>query len=247
MINEEVQEDTPVLNVQISNIEPPQTSSLPTPSPPVTAPPPYTQPNGIPTADLKNFKVCTRCKQYIPKKASRCPYCRASQGISCSGMLGALIFVVVAFIIIKVIITKDENYQPRSSQSSPTVTPTQSTTYVPSREEYIEMCETIDYETLSRNPDKYKGKDFQLTGEVIQVVESGSGQVDFRINITKGDYYWSDTIYATTIIPAGNDRILEDDIITVYGKCKGLYTYESVLGAQISLPLIEVYYYSIEE
>ncbi len=249
LIQEEVQENATDLNVQpqAENIEPPQNSPLPPPPPPITSPPPYTQPNEIPPANLKNFKVCTKCKQYIPKKASRCPYCRASQGISCSGMLSALVFVVVAFVIIKVIITKDENHQSWSPQSSPTATPTQSTTYIPPRDEYIAMCETIDYETLSRNPDKYKGQDFQITGEVIQVVESGSGQVDFRINITKGDYFWSDTIYATTIIPTGSDRILEDDTITIYGKCEGLYTYESVLGAQVSLPLITVYYYSIEE
>lgn len=184
-------------------------------------------------------KKCPKCKMEIDKKATVCPHCRSKQGISCSG---ALAFVIIAIFIIGIA----NNNSTQSSQSSQSGIPAQTTAYIPSREEYIEMCETIDYETLSRNPDKYKGKDFCIKGEVIQVVESESEKVDLRINITKGDYFWSDTIYATVTIPAGADRILEDDIITIYGKCEGLYSYESVRGAKISLPLITVYYYSTE-
>lgn len=202
--------------------------------PPISAPPTM-QPVQPQPVNLKKFKPCRKCKQYIPKKVSKCPYCRSSQGISCSGMLGAFVFVIVAFFIFNAI-SKNNNQSPRVSQ----------TDSIPPIEEYAEMCETIDYETLSRNPDKYKGKDFKFTGEVIQVVESGNGQVDLRINVTKGDYFWSDTIYATVNVPKGRDRILESDIITIYGKCEGLYTYQSVLGAKVSLPLIKIYYYSIK-
>ena len=43
-----------------------------------------------------------------------------------------------------------------------------------------------------------------------------------------------------------SDRILEDDIITICGECDGLYSYESVLGSKVSLPKIDVKYYSID-
>ena len=43
-----------------------------------------------------------------------------------------------------------------------------------------------------------------------------------------------------------SDRILEDDIITIWGECDGLYSYESVLGSKESLPNIDVKYYSID-
>ena len=72
-----------------------------------------------------------------------------------------------------------------------------------------------------------------------------------RINVTKVTYqyiddeYWEDTIYATVEIPEGEDRILEDDIITIWGTCDGLYSYTSVLGSSVSLPKIDVKYYSI--
>jgi hypothetical protein len=123
-------------------------------------------------------------------------------------------------------------------------------------EEFKNSCESISFEDLSRNPDKYKDNKYTFTGEVIQVQENDSWlsdttQVDLRINVTKKTYeyldedYWEDTIYATIELPEGADRILEDDIITIWGTCDGNYTYESVLGNKVSLPKIDVEYYSI--
>ena len=71
-------------------------------------------------------------------------------------------------------------------------------------------------------------------------------QVDLRINVTKGEYgLWDDTILATLELSENSDKILEDDIITIWGKCEGDYTYESVLGSNITLPLINVEYFEI--
>ena len=137
--------------------------------------------------------------------------------------------------------------------------PTEKATEAPkeNRDEYIKSCQTIDYKTLSRNPDKYKGEKFKFTGQVIQVMESDSWFDDsttLRINVTatenefaEGGYLWDDTIISTVTIPDGEDRILENDIIDIYGTCAGLYTYESVLGQKISLPRIDIKYYSIHQ
>lgn len=117
--------------------------------------------------------------------------------------------------------------------------------------EYINSCKTIDFKTLARNPNKYKGDKFKFTGEVIQVQESehlfdDNTTVDLRINVTKGEYgIWEDTIFATVELSQNADKILEDDIITIWGKCDGDYTYESVLGSDITLPKMNIEYYSI--
>lgn len=120
------------------------------------------------------------------------------------------------------------------------------------KQAYLDSCETIDYKTLSRNPDKYKGDHFKFTGEVIQVLDSDSwfdNATTLRINVTKVDSeyidMWEDTIVCTVTIPEGQDRILEDDIITIYGDCYGLYTYTSIFGQKISIPRIDIKYYEI--
>lgn len=130
-------------------------------------------------------------------------------------------------------------------------TTTKPTTTVPklSESEYKAQCGTISFSTLSRNPDKYKGKKYKITGKVIQVSEStflGNTYCDLRIDMTEDEYgFWDDTIYATVTIKEGEDRILEDDIITIWGVCEGNYTYTSVMGASISLPSIDIEYFTI--
>lgn len=123
-----------------------------------------------------------------------------------------------------------------------------------SYEEEIATYQPIDYATLARNPDNYKDQKFVMTGEVIQVQEPTFGKtVQLRINVTKQTYEyidsvtWTDTIYATVQIPDGGNRILDGDIITFYGTCDGLYTYTSVLGSSISLPKIDIKYWSLNE
>ena len=129
-----------------------------------------------------------------------------------------------------------------ASSDTPSISPEEK------KANYIAQCKKFDFKTIARNPDKYKGEYYAITGEVIQVTEGYFNQVDLRINVTKDDYgYWDDTIYVTITIPAGEDKILENDIITLYGQCDGNYSYTSVLGASISLPKINAEYYELKE
>lgn len=117
--------------------------------------------------------------------------------------------------------------------------------------EYKDSCKTIDFKTLSRNPDKYKDNDYKFEGKIIQVQEGWGDSVDLRINVTKEENkyldepLWTDTIYATVEIPAGEDKLLEDDVITFWGTCDGNYTYETVMGNNVSLPKIDIKYYKL--
>ena len=106
---------------------------------------------------------------------------------------------------------------------------------------YKEQCVWYTYETIARDPDLYEGTYGKYTGEVIQVLESGS-YVELRVNITEGKYSYSDTIYVTYTMKDGESRILEDDIITIYGVNEGLYSYTSIFGATVTLPLVKAEY-----
>ena len=109
-------------------------------------------------------------------------------------------------------------------------------------------CQTYTFEQMARNPDNFKGTNVKVTGEVIQVLY-GYDSVDIRMNITKeGTYstYYTDTIYVTYTPKEGEDKILEDDIITVYGTSQGDYSYTSTIGAQVTLPLISGKYITLE-
>ena len=118
-----------------------------------------------------------------------------------------------------------------------------------SEKEYKASCQTMAYSDLARNPDKYKGTALKFTGQIVQVHEPTFGNtVTLRINVTKTNYdLYTDTIYATVSIPDGSNRLLEKDIVTIYGDCDGMYSYTSVLHAKVSLPKIDIRYYDLQK
>lgn len=110
------------------------------------------------------------------------------------------------------------------------------------KQEFKDSCNTYTYEQLARNPAEMIGTRVKLVGEVIQTMYDGN-IIQLRVNITKENGYYSDTVYVRYIIEG--DRILEDDIITIYGTAMGEVSYKSILGAEITLPYIEAEYVDI--
>lgn len=109
---------------------------------------------------------------------------------------------------------------------------------------YKADCFTYTYEEIARTPEKYIGDDVTFTGEVIQVIENGNSY-SFRVNVTSTSYGYTDTIYVTYERKNGEPRILEDDIITVWGPFTGTYSYTAVLGQSITVPSMDAWYLSI--
>lgn len=106
-------------------------------------------------------------------------------------------------------------------------------------------CPTWTYEEISRNPDSVLGDNAMFTGQVIQVLENGRN-LEMRIDITKTGHGYKDTIYVTYTRKAGEDRILENDIVTIWGWLEGTKTYTSVIGNPVTLPYVEAQYLRIE-
>ncbi|MCQ2771172.1 MAG: zinc ribbon domain-containing protein [Clostridia bacterium] len=95
---------------------------------------------------------------------------------------------------------------------------------------------SITYDNLARNPDEYKGKYVLMTGEIVQLMESGS-TAELRIAID-GDY--DKMVYSKFDTSEMDSRILEGDKIKLYGVADGLYSYQSVLGSKVTLPYIYI-------
>lgn len=114
------------------------------------------------------------------------------------------------------------------------------------KDAYIQKCQTVAYKDLARNPEKYKGLALTYTGKISQVIEPTFGNtVTLRIDVTKTDYdFYEDTIYATVKLAKEDERLLENDIITFYGECDGMQSYTSILGQKISIPKIDIRYFS---
>lgn len=117
------------------------------------------------------------------------------------------------------------------------------------KQAFIESCQTYTFEQIARNPQNFKGTNVKLTGEVVQVM-TDSYSTNLRVNITKkGSYstYYTDTIYVVYKPKNGEDKILENDIITIYGTSQGDCSYQTVMGSSVTLPNIEAKYITIQK
>ncbi len=102
--------------------------------------------------------------------------------------------------------------------------------------DYKEQCVSMSYDKLAREPDKYIDKMVKFTGQIIQIQEDGNDVV-MRVDITKDEYgFYEDTIWVNYKYSDGEKKLLEDDIVKIWGELKGTVTYKSVFGAQITIP-----------
>lgn len=91
----------------------------------------------------------------------------------------------------------------------------------------------MNYKNVARNPDSFIGDLITFSGKVIQVIEGTDGESQYRI-ATSGSY--EDVVLVSYTRPEGASRVLEDDKVTVYGLCLGVFSYQSTMGATITIP-----------
>lgn len=112
-----------------------------------------------------------------------------------------------------------------------------------SEEDYKAACVEIPYETLARDPENSKNKNIVIRGQIVQTLEDGEGRLDLRVNTGTDGYGWYDaTVYVSYQYKEGELRLLENDVVTIYGVYLGLHTYESVMGSAITIPWIGANY-----
>ena len=106
----------------------------------------------------------------------------------------------------------------------------------------------ISYEDLARNPNQYKDKLVKFTGQIVQVV-SESSMIEIRLSTKLNEYvgFAGDVIYCSIPKSAvGNGRLLDEDIITIYGKASGIKEYTSILGSTVQIPYVVVKMIDVE-
>ena len=95
-----------------------------------------------------------------------------------------------------------------------------------------EYSSDYTYDQLARNPDTYKGQKVKIKGKVLQA-DVGDDICYARIAMNS-DY--NTVVFVTYDKDLLGYRLLDDDIVTVYGSDLGTYSYEAVSGASITLP-----------
>lgn len=90
----------------------------------------------------------------------------------------------------------------------------------------------ITYDQLARNPEKYQGEKVKFKGKVVQLIE-GDDEIQIRLAINS-DY--DKILYCGYDPSIVSSRVLEDDIITIYGISVGTISYDSTMSGRITIP-----------
>lgn len=149
-----------------------------------------------------------------------------------------LIVVICGIVIISVNSGEESSEDTEKNTSQNVSTEAPSEIAQPSVEDYKNSCNSYSYQELARNPDTYKKKNIVIRGEVVQVIEDGK-KVKLRVYM---DSVFDDTIYVFYTLKNGEGRILEGDVLDIYGTFEGLISYETVLGAKVTVPSVNAKY-----
>ncbi len=114
--------------------------------------------------------------------------------------------------------------------------------------DYKNSCEKLNYKDVLREPDKYSGKNVYWFGKVSQVVDSVSYMV--YVDCTKyqyiNDYSCSNPIYLIYVPDSSSLKLIEGDMVEIYGKMDGIQSYVTVLGANKTIPKVMAFYVDIQ-
>ncbi|MFA7636945.1 MAG: hypothetical protein WCX81_04200 [Monoglobales bacterium] len=188
------------------------------------------------TKENKNLIYCQKCGFRFSKKIRKCPQCNQKYIAPFYNKWWFWVLAVLVFFAI---------YPNLPEKPAGIFTHTETQT-IP-EDKFKQMCVEIPYNEIARKPKDYQGHRATYTGQVVQVQENETNTI-LRVNITKNQYnVWTDTVYVDYKRKTANEqRILENDIITLYGTVNGTKTYQSVLGNQITISHIIAEYIEIK-
>ena len=199
---------------------------------------------------------CPNCGAEIPDRANFCAQCGFSprkrggartffkwSAIVCIGLIG------LSAIIVAVVSSRSDtpDLPPRRAVAvAPKATPppVPTPTPVPTFEELKSEAAVVPYDDLFRYNERYVGESVYYRGQVNQVIDQGNEIYVIRVFVTAGTL---DEALGSWMLGKINDifmiyergdgeRVLEGDIIEFVGSVTGLHNYETVEGAQRTIP-----------
>lgn len=122
---------------------------------------------------------------------------------------------------------------------------------VETEEEYKASCETVNYKDLCRYPDKYAGTRITIKVKVQQIMDVALFSNDKAWRAQENDsygLYMGNEYYAVDKREPGSVKILQDDIVVIYGEFTGTTEITRALtGTKDEIPEINVQYADLVE
>ena len=180
--------------------------------------------------------TCKICGKEIAKSAKICPACGAKnkKPIYKRWWFIVLIIIVVLIILFSALggSSAEDNEAVQNAKAL-------------SQEEFIKTCNTVDYKSLARNPEKYEGEAITINVRVEQIV------TDTMIRAYSGTDddpdFWYDDEYILEDVRDNGENLIEGDVITINGIYLGTETVDRAIGGSDDVPAVAILYAEIKE
>lgn len=196
--------------------------------------------------------TCKHCGAEIAASAKVCPHCG---GKNKPPIYKRWWFIAIIVLIVLSAIGGSGSSSDSSASSSKVTSKASASTassvasVAPeiSEDDYKAECQTVDYKELCRYPEKYEGTKISVKVKVSQIIDanfSGSEKAWRTYTDNSGYGFYADDEYYMLDKRGGDAvKILDDDIIVVYGEFTGLEKITRALTSTTDeLPRIEVKY-----
>lgn len=201
--------------------------------------------------------TCKHCGAEIAASAKVCPHCggKNKPPIYKRWWFIAIIVLIVLSAIGGSGSGSDSSASGSKATSKVSVsTASSAASVVPeiSEDDYKAECQNVDYKELCRYPEKYESTKITVKVKVSQIIDanfSGSEKAWRTYTDNSGYGFYADDEYYMLDKRGGDAvKILDDDIITVYGEFTGLEKITRALTSTTDeLPRIEVKYADLAE
>lgn len=201
--------------------------------------------------------TCKHCGAEIAASAKVCPHCggKNKPPIYKRWWFIAIIVLIVLSAIGGSGSGSDSSASGSKATSKVSVsTASSAASVVPeiSEDDYKAECQNVDYKELCRYPEKYEGTKITVKVKVSQIIDanfSGSEKAWRTYTDNSGYGFYADDEYYMLDKRGGDAvKILDDDIITVYGEFTGLEKITRALTSTTDeLPRIKVKYADLAE
>lgn len=201
--------------------------------------------------------TCKHCGAEIAASAKVCPHCG---GKNKPPIYKRWWFIAIIVLIVLSAIggsgsgsdSSASSSKATSKASASTVSSVASVVPEVGEDNYKAECQTVDYKELCRYPEKYEGTKIVVKVKVPQIIDanfSGSEKAWRTYTDNSGYGFYADDEYYMLDKRGGDAvKILDDDIIVVYGEFTGLEKITRALTSTTDeLPRIEVKYADLAE
>lgn len=181
--------------------------------------------------------ICKKCGREIPDDAVKCPYCGKKVKENKSAKPKKPIYKRVWFIILIVVVAVGAVIALMPSAGDKEVKEAKAM----SKDTFMAKCENVDYKKIEKDSDHYIGHFVKADVRVEQEVDDSTLRA-YSGSLGQNPDFWSKDEWILNDVRDNGEKLVEGDVVTVYGVYAGKESVDRAIGGSDEVPKVDLIY-----